>query len=187
MAHLPTFEEADWNPEAKAAMERWFESYGRPSHIYKVIAGNSAFLKASTEAWLNLVPTDTHLPRHVKEAIVVITCSTQSTLYCVQGHSNAIKRQGVYSDEQIRQIQMRDFVDFDDKEIAMFKFSHKAAGAPKFMVKEDYQGLHDAGLSDEVILEILSIIWVNTAMNMIVDALDVKRTPEQMKELEENL
>ncbi len=187
MAHLPTLEEEDWSPEAKAAMGRWWEAYGRPSHIYKVIAGNPAFLKASTEAWLNLVPTETHLPRHVKEAIVVITCSTQGTLYCVQGHSNAIKRQGVYSDEQIRQIQMREFVDFDDTELAMFKFAHKAAGAPKFMVKEDYQALRDIGLSDEVILEILSIIWVNTAMNMIVDALDVKRTPEQMKELEVNL
>ncbi len=187
MAHLPTLEEEDWTPEAKAAMERWFESYGRPSHIYKVIAGNPAFLKASTEAWLNLVPTETHLPRHIKECIVVITCSTQSTLYCVQGHSHAIKRQGILSDEQIRQIQMRDFVDFDEKEKAIFNFAHKAAGAPKFMTADDYKELHDIGLSDEVILEILSIIWVNTAMNMIVDALDVKRTPEQMKELEKNL
>ena len=184
MAHLPTLEEEDWSPEAKKAMERWFDSYGRPSHIYKVIAGNTDFLKASTEAWLNLVPTETHLPRYMKECIVVITCSTQSTLYCVQGHSHAIKRQGVLTDEQIRQIQMRDFVDFDEKEKAIFNFAHKAAGAPKFMTKEDYQTLHDIGLSDEVILEILSIVWVNTAMNMIVDALDVNRTPEQMKELE---
>ena len=184
MSHLPAVEEKDWSPQVQETMARWRASYGRPSHIFNVLAGNGNFLDAAATAWLSLLPNESHFPRWVKEAIVVITCSTQSTLYCVQGHSHAIKRQGVLSDEQIRQIQMREFVDFDARERAIFTFAHKAAGAPKFMTKADYDTLHDMGLDDEMILEILSIVWVNTAMNMIVDALDVTRTPEQMKELE---
>lgn len=187
MSHITPIEQDEWAPEAAEAMEKWFSAYGRPSHIYKVIANNPNFLKASTEAWLTLLPNDSNLPRYMKECIVVITCSTQSTLYCVQGHSHAVKRQGVLNDAQIKQIQDRNFVDFDEKETAIFKFAHKAAGAPKFMTAEDYQGLRDIGIDEETILEILSIVWVNTAMNFIVDVLDVQRTPEQMKELEENV
>jgi uncharacterized peroxidase-related enzyme len=164
-------------------MARWRESYGRPSHIFNVLAGNGNFLDAAATAWLSLLPKESHLPRWVKECVVVITCSTQSTLYCVQGHSHAIRREGV-SEERVRAIQNREFDIFDEKERAIFTFAHKAAGAPKFMTKEDYASLHAIGLDDETILEILSIVWVNTAMNMIVYALDVKRTPEQMKELE---
>ena len=184
MSHLPAIEEKDWSPQVQEIMKRWRASYGRPSHIFNVMAGNANFLDAAATAWLGLLPNESHLPRWVKECIVVITCSTQSTLYCVQGHSHAIKRQGILSDEQIRQIQMREFIDFEERERAIFNFAHKAAGAPKFMTADDYKALHDIGLDDETILEILSIVWVNTAMNMIVDALDVNRTPEQMKELE---
>lgn len=184
MSHLPPIKEEDWTPQVQESMARWRESYGRPSHIFNVLAGNGNFLDAASTAWLSLLPKDSHLDRWVKECIVVITCSTQSTLYCVQGHSHAIKRQGVLSDDQIRNIQLREFDGFEEKERKIFTFAHKAAGAPKFMTKEDYQSLHDIGLDDETILEILSIVWVNTAMNMIVDALDVTRTPEQMKELE---
>ena len=184
MSHLPPIGEEDWSPKVRETMDRWRNCYGRPSHIFNVMAGNAKFLDAAATAWLSLLPDVSHLERWVKECIVVITCSTQSTLYCVQGHSHAIKRQGVLSDEQIKNIQMRKFDDFEDRERKIFTFAHKAAGAPKFMTKEDYQELQDIGLSDEEVLEILSIVWVNTAMNMIVDALDVHRTAEQMKELE---
>ena len=183
MSHLPPIDEKDWSPQVQETMARWRASYGRPSHILSVLAGNSNFLDAAATAWLGLLANESHLSRWVKEAVLVITCATQSTLYCVQGHSHALRREGI-SEERVRDIQNREFGAFDEKERAIFTFAHKAAGAPKFMTKGDYAALHDTGLDDETILEILSIVWLNTAMNMIVDALDVKRTPEQMKELE---
>lgn len=183
MSHLPPIDEKDWSPQVQETMARWRANYARPSHIFNVLAGNGNFLNAAATAWLSLLPNESHFPRWIKEAIVVITCSTQSTLYCVQGHSHAIRREGI-SEDRVRDIQNREFDAFDEKERAMFTFAHKAAGAPKFMTTDDYEALHAVGLDNEMILEILSIVWVNTAMNMIVDALDVTRTPEQMKELE---
>ena len=72
---------------------------------------------------------------------------------------------------------------FSEPERSIFEFAHKAASAPKTLTGEDYDHLRQLGLSEEVILEILSIVWVNTAMNNIVNAVDLKRTPGQMKEL----
>ena len=47
-----------------------------------------------------------------------------------------------------------------------------------------YEGLRALGLTNETIMEILGVVWANTAMNMIVDALDVKRSVEVKKELD---
>jgi len=62
-------------------------------------------------------------------------------------------------------------------------FTHKAAGAPKSLTAGDYDTLRKAGLSEATIMEVLGVVWANTAMNMIVDALGVTRTSEQQKEL----
>ena len=50
---------------------------------------------------------------------------------------------------------------------------HKAAADPKTLTREDYRSLELLNYSNEVILEILGIVWANTAMNMIVDALTI--------------
>ena len=114
--------------------------------------------------------------------MVVITCSTQQTQYCIDGHSHALRREGL-TEEQVLAIRDHTFSGFSDPDLSIFKFAHKAAGAPKTLTTEDYDALRKAELSEETILEILGVVWANTAMNMIVDALGLTRTPEQQKEL----
>ncbi len=87
------------------------------------------------------------------------------------------------SQEQVKAIQDRDFEGFSDPELSIFRFVHKAAADPKTLTREDYRSLELLNYSNEVILEILGIVWANTAMNMIVDALDVRRTDEMKSEL----
>jgi len=67
--------------------------------------------------------------------------------------------------------------------LSIFRFVHKAAADPKTLTREDYRSLELLNYSNEVILEILGIVWANTAMNMIVDALDVRRTDDMKSEL----
>ncbi len=182
MPHIPYPEENKIPPESKAILDAFRAAYGRPSHIFRVMSLNPAFLVAASESWKNLVVEPGTVKRWVRESVVVITCSTQQTQYCVEGHSHALRRQGL-SEEQVKTIQNHTFIGFSDPELSIFKFAHKAAAAPKSLTPEDYASLHKVGLSDETILEVLGVIWVNTAMNMIVDALGVTRTPEQQKEL----
>lgn len=183
MSHIPKAEIADIPAEARELLQEWEGSYARPSHIYRVMATNPRVMAATARAWLELVTRPSRLDRWIKEAVVVITCSTQGTPYCVQGHSHAIGLQGLTT-EQVAAIREHHFDLFTDPERSIFRFAKKAAGQPKAMVAEDFDALRTAGLDDATILEVLGCIWANTAMNLIVDALGVKRTPEQMKELE---
>jgi uncharacterized peroxidase-related enzyme len=182
MPHLPYPAAHEIKPEAKEVLDAFEAAYGRPSHIFHNMSWNGRFARTASEAWHSLVVEPSNLERWVKEAIVVITCSTQQTQYCVEGHSNALRRQGL-SDEQVRAVQGHTFDGFKDPELSIFRFAHKAAAAPKNLTREDYKILSDLGLSNETILEILGVVWVNTAMNMIVDALGVARTDDMKKEL----
>lgn len=182
MPHLPYPESHEVHPEAEDVLDAFQAAYGRPSHIFLAMAWNGRFVKVASDAWHRLVVEESTLSRWVKEAVVVITCSTQLTRYCVQGHSHALRRQGL-SEAQVLAIQTRSFDGFSDPELSIFQFAHKAAADPKSLDDVDYKKLQALGLSNETILEILGVIWVNTAMNMIVDALGVERTEEQFKEL----
>ena len=169
-------------PECQAILDAFQRTYGRPSHIFRLMSHNPRFLIAASETWDNLVVKPGTLERWVKEAIVVITCSTQQTQYCVDGHSHALRRQGL-SEEQLAAIRDHSFSGFAEPELSIFKFTQKAAGAPKSLTAGDYDTLRKAGLSEATILEVLGVVWANTAMNMIVDVLGVTLTSEQQKEL----
>lgn len=182
MAHLPYPADGDIAPEAKSILDDFEAAYGRPSHIFRMMSWNAPFLRAASESWHRLVVEPSTLERWVKEACVVITCSTQQTEYCIEGHSHALRRQGL-TDDQVRVVKARTFEGFADPELSIFRFAHKAAADPKSLTADDYAGLHALGLSNETIMEILGVVWANTAMNMIVDALDVRRSEDMRKEL----
>lgn len=185
MPHLPYPATNEVDSEAKGVLDAFQAAYGRPSHIFRAMAWNGRFVKTASDAWHRLVVEKSTLPRWIKEAVVVITCSTQQTPYCVQGHSHALRREGL-SEAQVKAIQTHSFDGFSDPERSIFRFAHKAAANPKSLVEADYKNLQALSLSNETILEILGVIWVNTAMNMIVDALGVTRTAEQLEELRVN-
>lgn len=183
MAHLPDPTDQQLKPEAKAVLDNFQAAYGRPSHIFRNMAWNARFVKTASEAWHHLVVEPSTLPRWVKEAVVVITCSAQQTQYCVEGHSHALRREKKISEQQVKAIQTHSFEGFADPELSIFRFAHKAAATPKQLAPADYQKLQGLGISNETILEILGVVWANTAMNMIVDALGVMRTQNQKEEL----
>ena len=185
MPHLPYPSDSDIRPEARAVLDAFQKAYGRPSHIFRALSWNARFVQAASEAWHRLVVEPTRLDRWVREACVVITCSTQQTEYCVQGHSHALRREGRHlSESQVKAIQNRTFEGFAEPQLSIFRFAHKAAANAKSLTEEDYAGLRRHGLDNETILEILGVVWVNTAMNMIVDALDVRRDDVMVKELD---
>jgi uncharacterized peroxidase-related enzyme len=183
MAHLPDPTDQQLKPEAKAVLDNFQAAYGRPSHIFRNMSWNARFVRTASEAWHRLVVEPSTLPRWVKEAVVVITCSAQQTQYCVEGHSHALQREKKLSEQQVRAIQAHTFEGFSDPELSMFRFAHKAAATPKLLAAADYQQLQALGISNETILEILGVVWANTAMNMIVDALGVTRSSVQKEEL----
>ena len=185
MPHIPYPTDRDISAEAKAILDTWQSRYGRPSHIFRVLSWNTRFLQTAWESWNRLVVEPKRLDRWVREACVVITCSTQQTEYCVQGHSHSLRREGRHlTEDQVRAIQNRTFEGFADPLLTIFRFVHKAAANAKSLKSEDYDGLRALGLDNETILEILGCVWANTAMNMIVDALDVRRDDVMMRELE---
>ena len=63
-------------PECREVLDAFENAYGRPSHIFKVLSHNPRFLITASESWENLVVKQGTLERWVKEAVVVITCST---------------------------------------------------------------------------------------------------------------
>ena len=140
MPHIPyPSNQNDISTEAKAILDTWEKAYGRPSHIFRALSWNARFLKSAWESWNWLVVEPKRLERWVREACVVITCSTQQTEYCVQGHSHSLRREGRHlTEDQVKAIQNRTFEGFSDPLLSIFRFVHKAAGIPKASRPEDY-------------------------------------------------
>ena len=132
MAHLPDPTDQQLKPEAKAVLDNFQTAYGRPSHIFRNMAWNARFVQTASEAWHRLVVEPSTLPRWVKEAVVVITCSAQQTQYCVEGHSHALRREKL-NDQQVKAIQTHSFEGFSEPELSMFRFAYKAAATPKLL------------------------------------------------------
>ncbi len=182
MPHIPYPSEKEIPAESKAILEEFESTYGRQSHIFRVMSLHPAFLSTAWSGTKNLIANARNLERWVTEAIVVITASVQKTPYCWQGHSHSLRREGL-TQQQVNGIQNQDFSSYSDPERSIFEFAHKAAMAPKMLTQEDYDRLRNNGMSYETILEVLSVVWLITAMNTIVDALNVERTSDQMQEL----
>jgi len=183
MPHIPYQGEEQISPECKSIMDEFRHNYGRDSHIFRVMSWNPTFLKVASNAWTSIVVKPSRLERWVKEAIVVITATAQGAEYCIQGHSHALRRQGL-SRQTVNEVQNSAFSGYSEPERSIFVFAQTAASSPKRLTLDDYEKLRKLGLDDETILEILAVVWVNTAMNNVVEAVGMKRSQEQMKELE---
>ena len=183
MPHIPYPREEQISPDCKSILDEFHHNYGRPSHIFRVMSWNPTFLKVASDAWTSIVVKPSRLKRWVKEAIVVITATAQGAEYCIQGHSNALRRQGL-SQQIVNEVQNRAFSGYSEPERSIFLFAQTAASSPKSLTPGDYEKLRKLGFDDETILEVLAVVWVNTAMNNVVEAVGMKRTQEQMKELE---
>jgi AhpD family alkylhydroperoxidase len=93
--HPPDPTDQQIEPEAKGVLGSFQSAYGRPLHIFRNMSWNGRFVPTASEAWHSLVVEPSTLSRWVKEAIVVITCTTQETPYCVEGHSHALRRENL--------------------------------------------------------------------------------------------
>lgn len=98
MPHVALPPENEIPSESKVVLDEFEKIYKRRSHIYSLMSYNPRLLKVAWEANKAIMLNAPNLKRWVREAILVITASTQRTPYCVQGHSHSLRLEGLSVD-----------------------------------------------------------------------------------------
>jgi len=118
-----------------------------------------------------------NLPRALKEMLVAAVSHDRKCLYCEAAHLACCRSLGI--DTATLQALVEHVEDLTPEKIRdIILFAVKCARNPQGMTREDYASLHGHGLTDEDIMELISVIGLAVYLNVVADATGV--TPDDM-------
>lgn len=109
------------------------------------------------------------LPATVKQMIVTAISVQNDCRYCSIVHSNALKRLGVPQNVVEACVSDPQFRDMQEPHRSILRFASNAARDPKSVTPDDYETFRDNGLTDEEILEIISLVAFTNFINTWAD------------------
>ena len=153
--------------------------------IYKEIENTlgfipNAFKSASNDyeitKWLwqgfkTIMLRESSIPRSLKEAIALVVSKNNSCSYCVGAHNMMLKAIG-YDSKKIEGLNLNyQSSDISDKEKAILDFALKITNESYKIYEKDHENLKKYGLTEQQILEVISVASLQNFVNRFVDAL----------------
>lgn len=118
-----------------------------------------------------------NLPRALKEMLVAAISHDRKCMYCEAAHLAVCRSLGV--DTATMQALVEDVDSMTPAKVRdILLFGVKCARNPQGMTQEDYASLQGHGMSDEDIMELISVIGLAVYLNIVADATGV--TPDEM-------
>ena len=176
MARLPMLDEPA-PPDVQAIYDDFKSAAGvatMPS-VMRIMGPHPHVLQAFSQVTKHLMIAG-ELPPTVKDMICVVASACNGSEYCLNAHMNSLAARGVARD--VIEALVGDFetADLATATKRILAFCRKVVREPGSMTEEDFDGLRDAGLTDEEILETLGVICVNQMFNTF--SMAVQAPPE---------
>lgn len=142
------------------------------SLLRAALANNPSMLEAYTE-FLQSVRYDGDLDPELKELAHVVVDLTNECEYCATSHTEELLEIYGLPEERVDDIAAGNYGAFDRREAAAMAFAEQVARDPKRVDDDDIERLHEAGLDDGDVVEVLVAVITAVASNTMVDALNV--------------
>jgi len=144
--------------------------FGMVPNLFKSMAIRPDFLAATWQQFRCTILKGT-IPRTIKEMIGVAISQANGSDYALKVHLHSLSALGI--SEQVLQMLVSDFDNcpLPEREKAVIHFSLLAATKPQQLSDTDYQHLHELGLDQAEIFELIATANVFTAINQYTDAI----------------
>ena len=114
------------------------------------------------------------LPPTLKQMIAMTIAMQNNCRYCTVGHTHALEAMGVPTEVIKSCASDPELADIPPTQRAIIKFALKTARDPRSVNDEDFQTLHNHGLSDG---EIMEVVMTAAWSNLLNTWTDVSRVP----------
>jgi len=123
----------------------------------------------------NIMLRDSSIPRHLKEVIAIAVSKNNACKYCVGAHSMMLKAIG-FDSKKIEELNI-DYQSssLSEKEKAVLDLALKVLNESYKILEKDHENLRTKyGMTDQQILEVITIASFFNFINRFVDALGVE-------------
>ncbi|MEQ8465428.1 carboxymuconolactone decarboxylase family protein [Coleofasciculus sp. E1-EBD-02] len=144
--------------------------FGMVPNLFKSMAIRPEFLAATWHQFRGTILKGT-IPRTIKEMIGVAISQANGSDYALKVHLHSLSALGI--SEQVLQMLVSDFDNcpLPEREKAVIRFGLLAATKPQQLSDTDYKHLHELGLDQSEIFELIATANVFTAINQYTDAI----------------
>jgi uncharacterized peroxidase-related enzyme len=160
--------------------EELLQKRGKISNILKVHSLNPFAMSNHLDLYMTLMFGKSGLSRAEREAIAVVVSATNDCEYCVEHHTEALRR--YIKDEEILQtLAMSDGLEELEPRLGNIVIhAEKLTSAPQAMTESDLDPLRAEGLSDRDILDLSLIVAYFNFVNRIALGLGVSYDAEEL-------
>ena len=153
---------------------------GKVSNILKVHSLNPGAMQNHLDLYMTIMFGKSGLTRAEREAIAVVVSAENDCAYCVNHHSEALRRY-IDDDETLEMLMSADGLETLEPRLSnIVRHAEKLTSAPSAMTESDLGELRAVGLSDEDILDLTLVTAYFNFVNRIALGLGVEFTPEEM-------
>ena len=129
------------------------EKLGLIPNIFRAQSLRPDFIEAEVPLLFTVLAKEGALSRQQKESIALVCSAARLNTYCVLLHGEMLRTMGV-SDPELEQLAVdHHYADLSEADMALLDFALKLTEDPSKANRQDIEGLHQHGFTDEQILE----------------------------------
>lgn len=169
----------DFPEDIQARIGEVTEKSGFTPNVFRAVASRPDEWRAFMTMHDSLMDRETPgLSKADRELIVVATSAENSCMYCVVAHGAIarIRSKNPHISDQLT-VDWRK-ADLDDRQKAVIEVAVKLAKTPAEVTDDDQQRLRDAGLSDEDVMDVGSIVAFFAMSNRLAHWSGLQPNPE---------
>lgn len=156
------------------------EKRGKVSNILQVQSLNPDSIDGHLDLYMTIMFGKSGLSRAEREAIAVVVSATNECEYCVNHHTEALRRY-IKDDDILQALASADGLEILEPRLGNIVIhAEKLTSAPAAMTESDLDPLRAEGLTDRDILDITLVVAYFNFVNRIAMGLGVSFTPEEL-------
>lgn len=156
------------------------EKRGKVSNILQVQSLNPDSIDGHLDLYMTIMFGKSGLSRAEREAIAVVVSATNECAYCVNHHTEALRRY-IKEDDILQTLASADGLEILEPRLGNIVIhAEKLTSAPAAMTESDLDPLRAEGLTDRDILDITLVVAYFNFVNRIAMGLGVSFTAEEL-------
>ncbi len=156
------------------------EKRGKVANILKVHSLNPNAMASHLDLYMSIMFGKSGLSRAEREAIAVVVSATNDCEYCVNHHSEALRRY-IKDDDVLQTLASADGLEVLEPRLGnIVLHAEKLTSAPSAMTKSDLDPLRAEGLTDQDILDITLVVAYFNFVNRVALGLGVSYSAEEL-------
>jgi uncharacterized peroxidase-related enzyme len=156
------------------------ERRGKISNILKVHSLNPQAMSDHLNVYMTLMFGKSGLSRAEREAVAVVVSSTNECEYCVNHHTEALRRY-IDDEETLNMLATADGLETLEPRLSnIVRHAERLTVAPAAMTESDLEELRAVGLGDRDILDLTLIVGYFNFVNRIAVGLGVSYSDDEL-------